>query len=71
MSKEIVEAVDLLRDPNLVWSSDVEDIREDLANLLLASATQNTMLEFLAHNLAKKLVYSSRGASFDPKLERR
>lgn len=71
MSKEIVEAVDLLRDPNLVWSSDVEDIREDLANLLLASATQNTMLEFLAHNLAKKLVYSNKGATFDPKLERR
>lgn len=71
MTKEIQEAVDLLRDSNLAWSSDVEDIKEDLANLLLACAAQNTMTEFLAHNLAKKLIYSGKADSFDLKLEKR
>jgi hypothetical protein len=71
MTKEIQEAVDLLRDPNLVWGNDIEDIKDDLANLLLVCASQNTMMEFLAHNLAKKLVYSGKADSFDLKLEKR
>lgn len=71
MTKEIQEAVDLLQDPNLVWSSDMQDIRQDLANLMLACATQNTMMEFLAHNLARKLLSSGGADSFDLKLEKR
>ena len=54
LTRAIDEAVDLLRDQNLVWSSDIQDIRLDLANLLLVSAAQGDMMQTLADNLVKK-----------------
>lgn len=34
MDKEIKQAIKLLQDKNLVWSSDFETIRENLASLM-------------------------------------
>lgn len=70
ITKEIQEALDLLRDENLVWSSDLEDIKLDLANLLLVCAAQGDILQTLADSLAKKIVYP-RTSSYKPDLERR
>lgn len=71
LTKEISEALELLRNENLVWSSDLEDIRLDLANLILVSAAQGDIMATLADTLAKKILYSNRGSSYDPKLEKR
>jgi hypothetical protein len=71
ITKEIQEALDLLRDENLVWSSDLEDIKLDLANLLLVCAAQGDILQTLANSLAKKIVYPSSSSTYDQKLERR
>ena len=71
ITKEIQEALDLLRDENLVWSSDIEDIKLDLANLLLVCAAQGDFLQALANSLAKKIVYPSSRSNYDRKLERR
>ncbi len=67
-SKTITEAVLLLRDENLVWSSDIEDIKLELAMLLEVSAN-NEMTKFIAEGLAKRII--NPGASYDPKLETR
>lgn len=71
INKELKESVELLQDPNLIWGSDLEDIKGDLANLLLASASQGGIIQTLAENLAKKIVYSNREANYDPKWEKR
>jgi hypothetical protein len=71
ITKEIQEALDLLRDENLVWSSDIEDIKLDLANLLLVCAAQGDILQTLANNLAKKIVYPRSSSNYDLNLERR
>ena len=71
LTKEMLEAINLLRDENLVWSSDMEDIKEDLANLILVCAAQNEMMQFLAGNMAKKILYSGKGANYSPQLETR
>jgi hypothetical protein len=56
MTRAIDEAVELLRDSNLVWSADLEGIRFALADLLLVSAAQGDIMETLADNLAKKIL---------------
>ena len=71
ITKEISEALELLRNENLVWSSDLEDIRLDLANLILVSAAQGDIMATLSDTLSKKILYSNRGSSYDPKLEKR
>ena len=71
ITKEIQEALDLLTDENLVWSSDLEDIKLDLANLLLVCAAQGDILQTLANNLAKKIVYPRSSSNYDLNLERR
>jgi hypothetical protein len=71
ITKEIQEALDLLRDENLVWSSDIEDIKLDLANLLLVCAAQGDILQTLANNLARKIVYPRSSSNYDLNLERR
>jgi hypothetical protein len=71
MTREIDEALMLLRDEDLVWSSDLEDIKLELANLILVSAAQGDIMQTLADTLAKKIVYSSKGSIYDPKLEKR
>lgn len=67
-SKTITEAVLLLRDENLVWSSDIEDIKLELAMLLEVSAN-NEMTKFIAEGLAKRIV--NPGATYNPGLELR
>ena len=68
MTKAIQEAVDLLRDENLVWGSDFDGIRYALADLLLVSAAQGDVVQAVADTLAKRLTVPY-GASYDPKLE--
>lgn len=68
VSKTITEACALLRDENLVWSADVEDIKIELALLLEVSAS-NDMTRFVAESLAKALVQP--GARYDEGLELR
>ena len=70
MTRAIDEAVELLRDPNLVWGSDFDDIRHQLADLLLVSAAQGDVMQTLADSLAKRLI-EPYGNSYDPKLETR
>ena len=72
LTRAIDEAVELLRDTNLVWSSDLEDIKENLAQLLLASAAQGDIMESIADNLAKKIIHADTTATvYDLKLEKR
>lgn len=68
VSKTIAEACALLRDENLVWSSDVEDIKVELALLLEVSAS-NDMTRFVAESLAKAL--TNPGMRYDEGLELR
>jgi hypothetical protein len=75
MTKAIREAVDLLRDENLVWSYDIQNIKGDLAALLLVSAAQGDIMQTLADNLAKKICYFEDQETFinsyDLNLEKR
>jgi len=65
----VVDAVTLLRDPNLVWSADMEDIKGNIADLLIASAAQGDVMLAIADTLAKKIINETPEAL--PKLERR
>jgi len=72
LTRAIDEAVELLRDENLVWSSDLQDIRLDLAHLLLVSAAQGDIMQTMADNLARKLIHADTNAIiYDLKLEKR
>ena len=72
LTRAIDEAVELLRDKKLVWSSDLEDIRLDLAHLLLVSAAQGDIMQTLADNLAKKIIRADTSANvYDLNLEKR
>jgi len=72
LTRAIDEAVELLRDTNLVWSSDLENIKESLAHLLLASAAQGNIMQSIADNLAKKIIHADTTATvYDLKLEKR
>ena len=72
LTRNIDQAVELLRDKELVWSSDIEDIKTDLANLLLVSAAQGDIMETLADNLAKKIIQADTSATvYDLGLEKR
>lgn len=68
MTKSIAEAVELLRDENLVWGSDFDGIRYALADLLLVSAAQGDVVQAVADTLAKRLTVPY-GATYDPQLE--
>jgi hypothetical protein len=70
MTRAIDEAVELLRDPNLVWGSDFDGIRYALADLLLVSAAQGDVMQTLADSLAKRII-EPYGANYDPKFETR
>ena len=72
MTRAIDEAVELLRDPNLVWGSDFDSIRYQLADLLIVSAAQGDLMQTLADSLAKRLIspYAAE-VSYDPNLEKR
>jgi hypothetical protein len=66
--KAVVDAVALLRDENLVWSTDMQDIRLELATLLEVSAN-NDVTKYLAEGLAKRILFS--GTNYNPNLELR
>lgn len=70
MTRAIDEAVELLRDPNLVWGADFNGIRYQLADLLVVSAAQNNLVTEVADNLAQRLIspYAAE-VSYDPNLE--
>jgi hypothetical protein len=72
MTRNIDEAVELLRDPNLVWGADFNSIRYQLADLLIVSAAQSDVMQTLADSLAKRLIspYAAE-VSYDPNLEKR
>ena len=72
MTRAIDEAVELLRDPNLVWGSDFDSIRYQLADLLIVSAAQGDVMQTLADTLAKRLIspYAAE-VSYAPNLEKR
>jgi len=72
MTRAIDEAVELLRDPNLVWGADFNSIRYQLADLLIVSAAQGDVMQTLADTLAKRLIspYAAE-VSYDPNLEKR
>lgn len=74
MTRAITEAVELLRDENLVWSYDIQNIKGDIIALLLVSAAQGDLMQTLADNLAKKICCfeeETHVASFDMNLEKR
>ena len=72
MTRNIDEAVELLRDPNLVWGADFNSIRYQLADLLIVSAAQGDVMQTLADSLAKRLIspYAAE-VIYDPNLEKR
>lgn len=55
---DLAEALALLRDKNLEWSSDFEDVKEPLASLL-AKANYYPSLQPLVVELASKLVFGA------------
>jgi hypothetical protein len=71
----VVEAVALLRDANLVWSADMEGIKDNLADLLITAAAQGDIMLAVADTLAKKIISTEpitvTVATFNPDLERR
>ena len=72
LTRTVDEAVSLLRDDNLVWSSDLQDVKHDLANLLLVCCAQGDIMQTLADNLARKLIHADTTATvYDLKLEKR
>jgi ABC-type taurine transport system ATPase subunit len=72
MTRAIDEAVELLRDKHLVWSSDLEDIKLCLADLLVVSAAEGDILETLADNLAKRFISQAPAPTiYNPNLEKR
>jgi hypothetical protein len=75
MTRAIELAVKLLRDDNLVWSADIEDIKGDIVALLLVCAAQDNLSTTLADNLAKKFCFLEDQETFvdsyDLNLEKR
>jgi len=72
LTRAIDEAVELLRDKDLVWSSDLEDVKENLAHLLLCCAAHGGIMESVADNLAKKIIHADTTATvYDLNLEKR
>jgi hypothetical protein len=71
----VVEAVALLRDDNLVWSADMEGIKDNIADLMISAAAQGDIMLAVADTLAKKIISTepiqTRVTSFDPEIERR
>lgn len=56
MDGSLRSAVNLLRDPNLVWSQDLESIREPLADLLdLIGQLPRTFIDEPAQRIAQAL----------------
>ena len=66
----IDEAAILLFDKNLVWSSDMEDIKDSLGALLVSAKADEGILKLLAFTVANKIVYQEKAEVFN-KIETR
>lgn len=66
----IDEAAILLFDKNLVWSSDMEDIKDSLGALLVSCKADDSILKLLAFTVANKIVYQEKAEVFN-KIETR
>jgi hypothetical protein len=67
----IDEAAILLFDPNLVWSKDLDDIKDSLAALLVSCrGFDNSVIQLLAYNLAEKIIGQDKTQVFS-KIETR
>ena len=60
----IDEAALLLFDKNLVWSSDMEDIKDSLGALLVSCKADDSILKLLAFTVASKIVYQEKAEVF-------
>jgi hypothetical protein len=71
----VVEAVALLRDENLVWSADMEGIKDNIADLMISAAAQGDIMLAVADTLAKKIISTepiqTQVATYNPELETR
>lgn len=57
----IDEAAILLFDRNLEWSSDMNDIKDNLGAILVSCKNDdNQVLQLLAFNLAQKILYKDK-----------
>jgi hypothetical protein len=71
LTRAIDEAVTLLRDNEIVWGSEMQLIRLQLADLLIVCAAQGEITQTLADNLAKKITEPTVTANYNPGLELR
>jgi len=60
----IDQAALLLFDKNLVWSSDMEDIKDSLGALLVSCKADDSILKLLAFTVASKIVYQEKAEVF-------
>ena len=60
----IDQAAILLFDKNLVWSSDMEDIKDSLGALLVSCKADDSILKLLAFTVASKIVYQEKAEVF-------
>jgi len=60
----IDQAAILLFDKNLVWSSDMEDIKDSLGALLVSCKADDSILKLLAFTVASKIVYQEKSEVF-------
>jgi hypothetical protein len=60
----IDQAALLLFDKNLVWSSDMEDIKDSLGALLVSCKADDSILKLLAFTVASKIVYQDKAEVF-------
>jgi hypothetical protein len=63
-NRVIDDAAILLFDKNLVWSSDMEDIKDSLGALLVSCKADEGILKLLAFTVASKIVYQDKTEVF-------
>ena len=63
-SQDINEAIHLLKDDNLVWGSELEEIRHELASLLQLSQAYPA-LQPIAEGLSKRLINPGKNYSLN------
>jgi hypothetical protein len=63
-NRVIDDAAILLFDKNLIWSSDMEDIKDSLGALLVSCKADEGILKLLAFTVASKIVYQDKTEVF-------
>jgi hypothetical protein len=56
IAADFKQAAGLLRDPNLVWSSDLDSIREDLARFIEGSLADHTWQNPTLQRIVQSLI---------------